>query len=314
MESLKRKQTECIKFSDDFLKKTSRPDLKSFELYIFNLLDKSSREKGMQMLKMISHARQQVTKVIAGGGDGTVMWVVHEMVNHHIDMNKVAVGVLPFGTGNDFSRVTGWGPGEDPKLKSKPMQVLKGLAKDWLESEVDDFDLWDAEMTLHEHGEFAIVHKANGKVSKVPLKNEDGSKKLVFKKTFSNYASFGVDARIGFGFEKNRTTSRVRNKCVYAWEGFKKMCLRTTTMNKLIHKMAIAQKSEMEAKHGNEDGTNHPSQKDISLAMKEGNDTCMIFKSPESIKKEGKHPLDSSSSQNGERIEKYKKNQKMTSC
>ena len=48
-------------------------------------------------------------RVIVCGGDGTVMWVVEEMINYKIDQNKCPIGILPFGTGNDFSRVLGWG-------------------------------------------------------------------------------------------------------------------------------------------------------------------------------------------------------------
>lgn len=48
-------------------------------------------------------------RVIVCGGDGTVMWVVEEMINYQIDQTKCPIGILPFGTGNDFSRVLGWG-------------------------------------------------------------------------------------------------------------------------------------------------------------------------------------------------------------
>jgi diacylglycerol kinase (ATP) len=37
------------------------------------------------------------------------MWVVDEMINYKIDVEKCPLGILPFGTGNDFSRVLGWG-------------------------------------------------------------------------------------------------------------------------------------------------------------------------------------------------------------
>lgn len=37
------------------------------------------------------------------------MWVIEEMVKYQIDFNSLAIGVIPFGTGNDFSRVIGWG-------------------------------------------------------------------------------------------------------------------------------------------------------------------------------------------------------------
>jgi len=45
--------------------------------------------------------------VIVGGGDGSIMWVVHSCIENNIDINKVVIGIIPFGTGNDFSRSTG---------------------------------------------------------------------------------------------------------------------------------------------------------------------------------------------------------------
>jgi hypothetical protein len=48
-------------------------------------------------------------RVIIGGGDGTVLWVVGEMIKYSVDFEKCPIGILPFGTGNDFSRCLGWG-------------------------------------------------------------------------------------------------------------------------------------------------------------------------------------------------------------
>lgn len=56
----------------------------------------------------------------------------------------------------------------------------------------------------------------------------------IFSKKMSNYMSVGVDARIGLGFDRNRTTSALGNKCVYCWEGFKKMFLSTLKLNQVI--------------------------------------------------------------------------------
>lgn len=44
-------------------------------------------------------------------------------------------------------------------------------------------------------------------------------------KLMCNYFSFGLDARIGFAFEKRRTKSRCCNTCVYACQGAKRMCI-----------------------------------------------------------------------------------------
>lgn len=57
-------------------------------------------------LNQIANVR---TRVIVGGGDGTVMWVVQEMHKYKLDFEKCPLGTIPFGTGNDFSRVLGWG-------------------------------------------------------------------------------------------------------------------------------------------------------------------------------------------------------------
>lgn len=38
-----------------------------------------------------------------------------------------------------------------------------------------------------------------------------------------NYIGFGLDARVGFGFDKLRQHNRFANKAVYAWEGMKKL-------------------------------------------------------------------------------------------
>lgn len=50
----------------------------------------------------------------------------------------------------------------------------------------------------------------------------------------SNYFSIGIESRIGLGFERNRAKSRAANKMVYAWEGFKKLFLKTHRMNNVI--------------------------------------------------------------------------------
>ena len=55
-------------------------------------------------------------RAIVCGGDGTVMWVVEELVKAGIDLQNCPIGILPFGTGNDFSRVLGWGPDTSGEL------------------------------------------------------------------------------------------------------------------------------------------------------------------------------------------------------
>ena len=55
-----------------------------------------------------------------------------------------------------------------------------------------------------------------------------------------NYCSFGVDARIGLGFDKNRTSSRYMNKFIYGWEGFKKFFIKTLPMQNIVENVGFA--------------------------------------------------------------------------
>ena len=63
--------------------------------------------------------------------------------------------------------------------------------------------------------------------------NREKAKKSYETKSYNrpmcNYFSIGVEARIGLGFEKKRTNRVITNKCVYGWEGLKKMCCCSST-------------------------------------------------------------------------------------
>lgn len=50
-----------------------------------------------------------MVKVIIGGGDGTVIWLIENFKNSEIDIRKCIFGVLPLGNTNDLSSSLGWG-------------------------------------------------------------------------------------------------------------------------------------------------------------------------------------------------------------
>lgn len=85
---------------------------------IYDLLDSQSKIDGLERVKMES--RLHPVKVIVCGGDGTVLWVVEEIVKYGIDIENVVIGIVPIGTGNDFSRSTGWG-GEQTVMIGKKL-------------------------------------------------------------------------------------------------------------------------------------------------------------------------------------------------
>lgn len=79
------------------------------------------------------------------------------------------------------------------------------------------------------------IKKGPDGAAQVPLE----LKQNTFHKKMANYFSIGVDARIGFGFDKLRTTSRCCNKCVYCWEGFKKLFLKTAKVRDAIENVEL---------------------------------------------------------------------------
>lgn len=70
-------------------------------------------------------------RVLVGGGDGTIMWVVNELVLNDINLANCPIGIIPFGTGNDFARVTGWGGDSPSDVLGHNLSNLKKLVKLW---------------------------------------------------------------------------------------------------------------------------------------------------------------------------------------
>jgi diacylglycerol kinase (ATP) len=127
---------------DIALTKNSAPKL--IFVYFFDLIAK--RARGFAKLKEASERGRVI--VIVCGGDGTIIWVVSEMHKASIDPAKVAIGVLPLGTGNDFSQHLGWGKQKSTVVEDK-YQQLKKLIRRWLLAREEDFDIWDVVAEVH---------------------------------------------------------------------------------------------------------------------------------------------------------------------
>jgi diacylglycerol kinase (ATP) len=88
------------------------------------------------------------------------MWVVEEMIKNQIIIENCPVAIMPFGTGNDFSRVLGWGPDTSIDLGNK-LKFVKKHAHKWIEAVVDDFDVWEVKMETHSEGYFSKIKKTS---------------------------------------------------------------------------------------------------------------------------------------------------------
>ena len=133
-----------------------------------------------------------------------------------VDISKLTVTALPFGTGNDFCNVTGWGKSAD----SAYLQNVETLTEELLfKSREDRIDIWDITVTFKDGGDIFAVDNGAFVAQNQP----------VYQRSMVNYFSLGMDAKIGTGkkelivldFEKNRTGNRCCNKCVYCLVGLK---------------------------------------------------------------------------------------------
>ena len=190
-----------------------------------------------------------------------MMFIAQDAYDAGVDLAEVAICLLPFGTGNDFCQVMGWGK----QPQSIWLTSLRTLTSQIISAQEDTFNVWDIKVTCKrsfedddEDGAFADIQQWDSKLrrkstilkqSSLPSSstlspnpkgaqsNEKGpNNENIFSRMMSNYFSIGVESRVGLGFDKSRTNNAIGNKCVYAWEGIKKMCCcsRTLKMNEVI--------------------------------------------------------------------------------
>lgn len=59
-------------------------------------------------LNLVSKMKSTTCRILVAGGDGTIAWILDSIVKKNIKPIP-EVCILPIGTGNDLSRVLGWG-------------------------------------------------------------------------------------------------------------------------------------------------------------------------------------------------------------
>jgi diacylglycerol kinase (ATP) len=104
---------------------------------------------------------------------------------------------------------------------------LKGIVKEWIKAEVKKYDIWDFDMELHEGGD----------VRRIKNKREVIMEDKKIHRSFSNYFGVGIDARIGYSFDKRRTQSKFGNLLCYGCIGLFKWCKKAIQLHDLVENM-----------------------------------------------------------------------------
>ncbi|KAI4310836.1 hypothetical protein MLD38_035787 [Melastoma candidum] len=170
---------------------------------VFELGACQGPEIGLELFSGLQNFR-----VLVCGGDGTVGWVVDSIEKKNLE-SPPPVAVLPLGTGNDLSRVLGWGRGYS---FSEGQAGLNALLHDINNAAVTMLDRW-----------------------KVQITPENGSEHLDNPQSryMLNYLGIGCDAKVAYEFHVNREENpakfhnRFVNKLRYAKEGAKDIMDRT---------------------------------------------------------------------------------------
>lgn len=146
------------------------------------------------------------------GGDGTVGWILNEIVRKNIKPLP-EVAIMPIGTGNDLSRVLNWG-GVPPTVLN-PWELCDKVNKDnrflFLWCSIDNiFQIESAERVHLDRWNIDIEGRRSRRLHMNWLPHR--------KLQMYNYFSIGVDAQIALDFHKARDSpfyifsSRILNK------------------------------------------------------------------------------------------------------
>ncbi|CAF3757681.1 unnamed protein product [Rotaria sordida] len=176
----------------------------------------------MQALDIYSSLRN--TRILLCGGDGTVGWILSTLANRFSSLDNPPVGICPMGTGNDLSRVLGWGWSYNMKQLLTTLLHISNAKPIILDRWQVDFEPLTRIDSIEEIG---CIRRCLSRILDPPkfVREIDRPSYQNYQKPlnvrFTNYISFGLDAAVVLDFHNKRMqnpskfTSPMKNKLMY---------------------------------------------------------------------------------------------------
>lgn len=189
-------------------------DKKKVTVRICNLLERQEITDVYAEIKQLQELAMPTDKIylISAGGDGTLITILMDAKKNGVDIKELVCIALPYGTGNDTSRVLGFGGFPEGEMYSSLRNTVRELCMNSREAQMD---LWSVKVDNGERGGTYQVDSVTREYKLVD--NIEGG----YQRYMINYFGLGEDGRIGAGFERNRTSSRCCNNIIYGWVGLK---------------------------------------------------------------------------------------------
>ncbi|CAG2163150.1 unnamed protein product [Oppiella nova] len=165
-------------------------------------ISETSLESGLEWCQLLSKSFKEISvRILVAAGDGTVGWVLDTILKLKLNPMPL-VGIIPLGTGNDLSRILGWG--QSFSFETSIDHVMNKI----LTARAVELDRWNVRLS------------ANRSLG-IPLPSK--------QYLMNNYFGVGVDALVALKFHETRKsriynylfTNRIFNKFLYLSYGTK---------------------------------------------------------------------------------------------
>jgi diacylglycerol kinase (ATP) len=170
------------------------------------------------------------TRICICGGDGTVGWVLSRLIENFPPLQNPPASICPLGTGNDLSRVLGWGYQYDSKRFLRMLAQIphaKSIALDRWQIQIQTLET----ITTISNNETALRRFFSFRNPPKFIRHADQplyeNHWTPLNMHFFNYMSFGLDAAVVLDFHARRTrdpakfSSPLKNKVLYVNEARK---------------------------------------------------------------------------------------------